>query len=379
MHKLCYVLPRFDPDTATHFLHLYELLEGINGRIDLRLICAAKSQTRPNVNATVTLITTRYGPLKALKYVSALTAAYVRGYRSYYVHYHTLSALWASLLCRLLGGQTHVWVCVQHERYFAPRRPRWSDIKRKLLSDLPIRLTYRWAQRIVVCSSYMKRHVVETFGVPEERLRVFENWVSLARYRPMPDKRASVRLKLGVADDAPVVLYAHTLGEHKGAHRLAALARRVLEACPETHFVVAGDGPYRWRLEQEVEAADLRGRVHVLGPVPNRRVPELMAAADVLINPATVEEFGRVLLEAMACGLPFVSTDGGGGVLAFTTPAQQRYVTRTGDLDGFADRVVMLLKSRDEREALAEDGLRHVQGYSLEVAAERFVGIVNEA
>ena len=231
---------------------------------------------------------------------------------------------------------------------------------------------------MVVCSDYMRNHVIRTFGVRPERVVVFEHWINPARYRPMPEKRAAVRSHHRIPETAPVVLYVHTLGEHKGAHRLPHIAQRILEVYPETQFLVAGDGPYRSKLDSDLRSAGLDRRVHLLGPVPNRDVPELFAAADVFINPATVEEFGRVILEAMACGVPFVSTDGGGGVLAFTTPTQQEFVTASDDMDGFEERVLKLLASPQERRRLSLNGIAHARAYTLDQATDRFVTLIQD-
>lgn len=378
MKKLCYVLPRFDPNSPTHLVHLHEILQRINGQVDLLLVYGSSTDVTPDIDAHFVKISAGFRPIKAFRYLAALTTAYIMGYRSFYVHYHTLSSLWASLLCRIFGGRTYVFCCVKNELYFTPWRLRYRELRRRILIDLPVRLSYRWAQRVVTCSDYMRSHILENHPIQHDRVKVLEHWVNLRRLKPVQDQRSSARTRFGLNPDDQVVLFLHTLGEHKGAHHLPELARRVLAACPQVHFLVAGDGPYRSKLAHEIRSNDLQSQVHLLGAVPNLDVPQLFAAADIYINPATVEEFGRVLLEAMACGVPFVSTDGGGGVLAFTTPRQQEYVTRPNDIENFSGLVVKLLRSPDERKSLKEEGLNHVQGYSLDIAAERFIDIIED-
>lgn len=251
-------------------------------------------------------------------------------------------------------------------------------MRQRMLLDRPIRLSYRLAQRIVACSSFMADHIQRVFGVPEERIRILENWVNPQRQGPVPGARERVRQRLGLPEDTLLVAYVHSLGENKGAHHLPELTGRIVAQCPGARVIVAGDGPLRSTLDERARERGLENDMILLGAVPNEEVAELLSACDVFINPANVEEFGRVILEAMVCGAPFVSTDGGGGVLAFTTPLQQRYVTPVGDLVAFAERVVRLLHSADERVRLRQEGMRHVRAFTLETAVSRFLDMVGE-
>ena len=86
-------------------------------------------------------------------------------------------------------------------------------------------------------------------------------------------------------------------------------------------------------------AADpaLGGRMHLLGAVPNRDLPELYAAADCVVMPSYEEGFPRVLLEAMACGTPVVTTDAGGST--DVVGADYPYVAPVGDLETLVSHI----------------------------------------
>lgn len=93
---------------------------------------------------------------------------------------------------------------------------------------------------------------------------------------------------------------------------LEAFARLPVDA----ELEVVGDGPLRGQVEQAVAAGGLSGRVGLRGRVPSLQVPEIMRSLDVVVLPSVTtgawqEQFGRVLIEAMACGVPVIGSDSG--------------------------------------------------------------------
>ena len=132
--------------------------------------------------------------------------------------------------------------------------------------------------------------------------------VDAAVFAPDVARRAHMRARLGIAADALVVGYAGRLVPEKGVHLLL----DALTAMPGTHLLVCGDGPERARLAQRA-ASSLPGRYTFAGHIASTSMPDVLAAMDVLVLPslrtrAWAEQFGRVLVEAMACGIPVIGS-----------------------------------------------------------------------
>jgi len=87
---------------------------------------------------------------------------------------------------------------------------------------------------------------------------------------------------------------------------------RLLETHPESEYWIVGDGPERKRLERLASELRCAHRVKFLGWVPRSEIPSLLAQVDVLVHPSLHEQFGYVVLEAMAAGRVVVATDVGG-------------------------------------------------------------------
>jgi glycosyltransferase involved in cell wall biosynthesis len=142
--------------------------------------------------------------------------------------------------------------------------------------------------------------VIPQFGVDPER------------FAPDPNAAAALRAHVGVRPGDLIVGYAGRLVEEKGlALLLEAVAR--LE---QIRLVIVGGGPMRAALERRARAEDLEGRVHFQGDVTSCEMPQHLAGIDILALPSLTtpswkEQFGRVLVEAMACGIPVVGSDSG--------------------------------------------------------------------
>ncbi|MBW3534817.1 MAG: glycosyltransferase family 4 protein [Gemmatimonadetes bacterium] len=211
------------------------------------------------------------------------------------------------------------------------------------------------------------------------------------RFAPDAQARRSTRARLAVPPDAFLVGYGGRLVAEKGVHVLLdAFAK--LSAGPgdgerpaapadgadgeAAHLVLIGDGPERSRLEEHAARAGVADRVRFTGPVPSTAMPGTLAALDVLVLPTLgtaswTEQFGRVLVEAMACGIPVV------GSLCGEIPS---VIGDAGDLVPMEDAASLaeaLRRLRDDaplRRRRAEAGRRRVtERFTQERVAERTV------
>jgi len=149
-------------------------------------------------------------------------------------------------------------------------------------------------------------------------------------------------------------------------------------------LVLIGKGPYEEELKRLAQSLDVGHRISALGYVSHPDVPQYLSTLDVLVLPSETqsswkEQFGRVIIEAMACGTPVVGSDSGeipnliratGGGLVFPERNSQ----------ALADRLQTLIEDPDERQRLAAKGRQSVaQDYTLAPLARRFAATVEES
>ena len=198
-----------------------------------------------------------------------------------------------------------------HRAYLEAMGPqeRGRALYHRLLLALERRVFTRTPQ-IVAISRRGADEIARLYGVPESRLTVIYNGVDLDRYHPDNRERfrAAARAETGVPATAWLALFAGSGFERKGlATALEAVAKT---ADPNGRLLVVGRGdtrPYRALAERVGIAA----RVTWLGPRPD--MERWYAAADVLVLPTRYEPFGNVHLEALASGVPVLTSASTGG------------------------------------------------------------------
>lgn len=144
--------------------------------------------------------------------------------------------------------------------------------------------------------------------VPESRLLVIPNGIELGRFYPDAAARERVRRELGISPTARVVGTVGRVATEKNHALLVRAAAPLLG--PEVRLVVAGDGPLLPALRELAGSLGIAPHAHLLGV--RRDVPEVLNALDVLAMSSDTEGLPLVVLEAMATGLPIVSTSVGG-------------------------------------------------------------------
>jgi glycosyltransferase involved in cell wall biosynthesis len=380
VRKLVYVLPTYDTDTPEHMFHIYGFLEAVAKHLDVLLIIE-RTRGEPGFhNMSVYRRHIQMPLLRAVEVLVVMLGARLRGYKRFYTHYSISGAILSALVTRVLGGVSYYWNC-GHPMDFVPARVgSLSDLRTKLRNQYLLGLTLRLVDHLVTGTETMGRWYSENYGIPLSSIRVMSNWVDLSRFVTLPGKSA-LRPQLGWPVDKKVVLFLHRLAERKGAHYVVPIAQKVLIQYPgpasELLFVVAGDGPYRENLENEIQNAGLGEHFRLVGWVPNREAVKYFAAADVYMMPSTEEGFPRTLLEAMAAGCPFTATDVG-GVRDILTPTQARFVVAEGDWAAMAAALVRLLTDNVLRDELARGGRAHVKNYSQDRVLQTFASLISE-
>lgn len=173
--------------------------------------------------------------------------------------------------------------------------------------------TLRAAARIFTVSDSLRQLALE-LGADAAKSEVVGNGVDLARFHPVD--RAAARHALGLPLDAQVLISVGALVERKGMHRVIDCLPALIEHHPRLHYLIVGgaspEGDNRGELVAQVARLGLAGRVHFLGALPPDELKTPLSAADVFVLATRNEGWANVFLEAMACGLPVVTTDVGG-------------------------------------------------------------------
>lgn len=204
--------------------------------------------------------------------------------------------------------------------------------------------------------------------------------IDLSVYHPQPDN-APLKARLG--GDGQVLLgYVGRIVPEKGLMTLLQALAHIREL--PWRLVMVGAGPFAAQFDAQAAALGLTDRITRAGFVPHEQAPQYLSAFDLLVLPSETqpnwkEQFGRVVIEAMACGTPVVGSDSGeipnlirdtGGGLVFKERQPQ-------DL---ADRLATLIRDPSLRARLATAGREAVAArYSLSALAAKFAATIEAA
>lgn len=247
----------------------------------------------------------------------------------------------ASMLGRWLDVRVTVTL-----RGTEPRHARMLTLRR-----LVTRALMR-AERVFTVASSLK-HLAVSLGVPEERVRVVGNGVDIARFSPLP--RDQARGALGVGGDAPVLISVGGLVERKGIHRVIDCLGKLRVRHPSLIYLVVGgpcpEGDMTAHLRDQVRRLGLGDCVRFLGPMSPSDLSMPLSAADVFVLATRNEGWANVFLEAMACGLPIVTTDVGGNKEVVSS-AELGTVVPFGDGPALVEALDAALVRRWDRETI---------------------------
>jgi glycosyltransferase involved in cell wall biosynthesis len=173
--------------------------------------------------------------------------------------------------------------------------------------------TLKAAARVFSVSDSLRRLAIE-LGAATEKTEVVGNGVDTARFHPVD--RVAARQKYGLPQDAKVLVSVGALVPRKGMHRVIEVMPALIGQHPDLHYLIVGggspEGDNRTELTAQVAQLGLGERVHFLGALPPDELKWPLSAADVFVLATRNEGWANVFLEAMACGLPVVTTDVGG-------------------------------------------------------------------
>jgi glycosyltransferase involved in cell wall biosynthesis len=209
----------------------------------------------------------------------------------------------------------------------------------------------RQLPRHITVSQNSKKDIVAQMRVHPDTLHIVPVGVDQQQFRPLPHvRRVPGRLMTTASADVPL----------KGLTYLIEALAKVRTEREDAHLVVIGQPRHKSAVPAQIERLGLQGAIEFVSGVSDERIVELYAEAEIAVVPSLYEGFSLPAIEAMACGVPLVTTTGGAlpevvgpsGVGAMTVPP--------GDPAALAQQIIDVLNDDELRARLGEGGRRRV-------------------
>ncbi|MBP1746219.1 MAG: glycosyl transferase [Deltaproteobacteria bacterium] len=223
-----------------------------------------------------------------------------------------------------------------------------------------VQMFYRFADNIIAVSEGVKTDLVEEFNIPPHNIEVIYNPIELNRIIELsndPVEHAFFR------EGIPVILSAGRLVPQKGFDILLKAFRNVIREM-DARLIILGEGPERESLSRLVDNLAITEKVSFLGFQDNPY--KFISKADVFVLPSRYEGLPMVILEAMACGAPIVSTDCKSGPGEILQNGRHGVLIPPEDVNALSTAILKLLRDKTLREGFSVSAKERVKEFIVE-------------
>jgi glycosyltransferase involved in cell wall biosynthesis len=261
----------------------------------------------------------------------------------------------AFLIHRLTG--IPYWICV----YGADAwdiQARWK--KQALVS----------AEKIISISGYTRDRLIREQALNPERISILPVTFDASRFQ-IAAKPTYLLERHSLSPEQPIILTVGRMSsaeQHKGYDRLIQSLPDIIQAVPNVHYLIVGQGDDRPRVEQLIQRLNLQRYVTLTGFIPDRELGDYYNLCNLFAMPSIAEGFGIVYLEALACGKPTLGGDRDGAIDALCH-GELGVLVDPYDVSAIAKAVIQVLQGTYPNPAIYQpDVLRHrvMETYGIE-------------
>lgn len=242
------------------------------------------------------------------------------------------------------------------------------DTRNKWLQKLMSFAFHRCHVQPVAISDICKDSIVKIYHLTPDSVPCIYNGIDTDRFRKPEDRRLPDRGKLRFVSVG-------RLSPPKNYPLLLRVANRIHKQWPEIEFLVLGDGEQRDSLTELIMAQSAESYIHLLGNVSD--VPPYLWNADAFLMTSDYEGLPQTILEAMAAGLPIISTKAG-GIIDVVKDGENGFLVECGDEVGLVDAVDKLCSSPELCKKYSEKSIELSEQYSIDRMAQQYLSIYTD-
>ncbi|WP_249598479.1 glycosyltransferase [Peribacillus frigoritolerans] len=267
----------------------------------------------------------------------------------------------------------------------------------KIINKVIVKFCYSKADKIVAISNGVKNDLIENFGVKSKEIETIYNPVDIERINNLKTKPLEEKYRKIYKN--PTIITVGRLTYQKGQWHLIRAFKKVVEKVPNVQLVIVGTGMLEEQLKQLIADLNLTNNIHFTGFQDNPF--KFIHLADMFILPSLFEGLGNVLLEAMACETPIISTDCQSGPREILAPSTnlntelnnysiEEYGVLIPVLNGnnidsnqsltpeeelLGKAILLLLNNKELAERLKINGIKRVNEFSFEKISKQWVDL----
>ncbi len=219
-------------------------------------------------------------------------------------------------------------------------------------------------KNIICVSQPSKEDVISEFKVDEKKITVIPNGIDIGIFKPSSIKKSfSFRIVTTASADIPL----------KGLRHLILALPRVMRQFPLTSLTVIGKSPEKSNLNNLIDDLDLEDKITFRSGISEKEIVKTYHDSDIAVIPSLYEGFGFGAGEAMACGVPLISTDSGGLKQVIGDAALK---IKPGSVSEIEEGILKLFTEEKIRQELAEKGRERMEEFfDWKIAASAYIEV----
>ena len=219
---------------------------------------------------------------------------------------------------------------------------------------------------VIALTSNLKEKIRE---INKKDVFVVPNGVDLDKFDKLVD-RYSLRSKMGISAKDKVLLFVGTLKPVKGVKYLIRAMSIIKDFDENVKLLIVGDGEEKEYLIHLTKRLHLDDSISFIGKVPNEKVPHYMHVSDLLVQPSISEGFPVVILEAMAAGLPIVTTNVT-GLPEIVCNLKNGLLVEPKNSEDIADKVLLIIHNKGLQKTFSNNNKKKVRQYSWQEVVKK--------
>ncbi len=222
---------------------------------------------------------------------------------------------------------------------------------------------------ITAVSQNLRDETYEIFPI-EKEIRVIHNFVDTARFKKKP---IDAFRKVIAPNGERILMHASNFRKIKRVQDIVRIFEIVRKTIP-SKLLFVGDGPERAGAESLTRELGLEDAVRFVGK--QEQMEEILAIADLFLLTSDYESFGLAALEAMAAGVPVISTNAG-GLPEIAIQGKTGFLNDVGDIHGMSDHAIEILKDEETLKEFKENALAHAKNFDINTIVPQYEALYN--
>ena len=254
---------------------------------------------------------------------------------------------------------------------FPEKKSAWGRMKLRWF------LLGRLCNRVIAVSEKTRRHYLQSGGLPPDKVITLYNGVDISRFKNMDAAQtANLRKELRLPLNSSIVMTVAVLREPKGIQFMIQALPRILEQCPDVHYLIVGDGVHRATLSDLADGLAIKKHVTFAGHRTD--IPDLLACCDIFVLPTLKDALPTVLIEALAAEKPIIASDVG-GVPEIIENGVNGLLVEPGDPSKLAEACLQLLKDNELSTKIVRAGSETLRKhFSIDLQIEQLSRVYEE-